>query len=249
MTLIAALPMYDPPELEAANDTLWTAIADRLAARGVVGAPERLTRGAPPDAIWSDPELLLGQTCGYPLMTSLRDKVMVVATPHYLAPGCEGPFCRSAVIVRQDSPAASLADLRGARCAVNDLASNSGMNLLRALIAPLAGGEAFFGALTVTGAHAASVERVADGEADVAAIDCVTWAHLQRHHPAMAKRVRVLTWTAASPGLPMITAAAIGAATLAALRDALGDVARDPSLRALRAELLLDTFSGPPASL
>ena len=37
----------------------------------------------------------------------------------------------------------TLADLKGRRCAVNQIDSNSGMNLLRAAIAPLADGTAF----------------------------------------------------------------------------------------------------------
>ncbi len=44
---IAALPMYDLPELEAANDALWAAIAERLVAQGLEDTPDRLTRGGP----------------------------------------------------------------------------------------------------------------------------------------------------------------------------------------------------------
>jgi ABC-type phosphate/phosphonate transport system substrate-binding protein len=240
---VAALPMYDLPELAAANDALWAAIRNRLEAEGVTDVPGQLTRGAPLDEVWSDPGLLLSQTCGYPLMTSLRGRVALVATPHYRAPGCEGPLYRSAVVVRADHPARDLADLRGARCAVNGLHSNSGMNLPRAEFAPLAGGAAFFGAVTITGGHAASVQAVAGAEADVAAIDCVTWAHFQRLRPAMVGSLRVLAWTGASPGLPLITAAATDLETRAALARALAEVARDPALEEIRAELLLDGFS------
>jgi ABC-type phosphate/phosphonate transport system substrate-binding protein len=244
---IAALPMYDPPELQAANDALWAAIAARLESDGL-DTPQRLTRGLPLEGVWSDPGLLLAQTCGYPLMTTLRDRVCVVATPRYGAPGCDGPFHRSAVVVRQNDLAASLADLRGRRYALNDLASNTGMNLMRSLIAPLAGGEAFFGAVTVTGAHAASAEAVAVGEADVAAIDCVTFALLQRLRPAVTRPLRVLAWTASSPGLPLITAVATSAGARAAVSRALADTVRDPSLRETREELLLEGFEFLAAS-
>jgi len=244
---IAALPMYDPPELQAANDALWAAIGARLESEGV-DAPQKLTRGLPLEAIWSDPGLLLAQTCGYPLMTTLRDRVGVVATPRYGAPGCDGPLHRSAVVVRRNDPATTLADLRGRRYALNDPASNTGMNLIRAMIAPLTRGEAFFGAVTVTGAHAASAEAVAAGEADVAAIDCVAFALLQRLRPAATRPLRVLAWTAPSPGLPLITAVATDARARAVLSRALADTARDPSLRETRAELLLESFDALPAS-
>jgi len=239
--------MYDLPELEAANDALWSALAERLQARGVADVPDRLTRQGPLAVIWTDPRLLLGQTCGYPLVTSLNGRVRVVATPRYSAPGCEGALYRSAVIVRTLDPALRLADLRGRRLAVNELGSNSGMNLLRAEIAPLAAelafrDAAFFSAVAITGAHVSSVEAVAAGEADVAAIDCVVWAHLQRLRPAATRDLRVLAWTKAAPGLPLIAAATTDAALLAALRQALAEVARDTRLAAVRAALLLEGF-------
>ncbi len=233
--------MYDPPELHAANDALWAAIGTRLGREGV-DCPQGLTRGPSLETIWSDPGLLLAQTCGYPLMTTLKGRVQVVATPRYGALGCDGPRHRSFVVVRRNDPAANLSDLRGRHCAVNDLSSNTGMNLLRALIAPLSSGEAFFGAVTLTGAHAASAEAVATGAADVAAVDCISFALLERLRPATTRRLRVLAWTAPSPGLPLVTAAETRPATRAALRRALADAAGDPSLREVRAELLLEGF-------
>jgi len=245
-TRIAALCMYDLPELEEANDRIWTAIAQRLRDEGVAGVPRRLTRGAPLTALWADPSLLLAQACGYPLMTDLAGQVRFVATPRYAAPGCRGPFHRSAVVVRVLERAQGLAELAGARLALNDETSGTGMNLLRALVAPLAGGRPFFGEVAVTGSHLASAEAVAGGTADLAALDCVTWAHLRRLRPTLAAQLRVLTWSAESPGLPLITARQTDEATLAALARALAEVARDPKLAGARRELLLDGFSDLP---
>jgi ABC-type phosphate/phosphonate transport system substrate-binding protein len=215
-------------------------------AQGVERVPVGLTRGVALEAVWTDPELLLGQTCGYPLATSLGERVHVVATPRYSATGCYGALYRSAIVVRAGDPATHLADLHGRRAAVNDLASNSGMNLLRAEIAPLANGAPFFGAVVVTGAHVSSVEAVASGKADIAAIDCITWAHLQRFRPAATQGLRVLAMTKATPGLPLIAAAATDTAVLASLRQALTEVAGDPALAGVRAELMLDGFETLP---
>jgi ABC-type phosphate/phosphonate transport system substrate-binding protein len=239
--------MYDLPELQGANDALWAAIADRLRARNLFDLPEHLTRDVAPEVLWTDPDLILAQTCGLPLATRLDGRVRVVATPRYRARGCEGADYRSAVVVRADSPAASLDDLRGRRCAVNDLASNSGMNLLRAEIAPLAAGRTFFKSVLVTGSHLGSAEAIVQDEADVAALDCVTWAHLQRWRPGLTDRLRVLTWTVRSPGLPLITSLGTSPTQLAALRAALDEVAGDPDLREVRQTLLLDGFSLTPA--
>jgi hypothetical protein len=245
---LAALPMYDLPELAWANDELWTAIGQHLRDDGVQGVPAHLSRGLPLHALWTDPSLLLSQACGYPLMTVLSGQVRVVSTPRYRAQGCKGPFHRSAVVVRLTARAEALADLAGRRLALNDETSGTGMNLLRALIAPLARGRRFFSQVEITGSHLASAEAVAGGVADVAALDCVTWAHLQRLRPALAAQLRVLTWSASSPGLPLISARDTTAATLAAIGRALGEVSRDPALTGARRELLLEGFSKlPPA--
>jgi len=244
-TLRAALPMYDLPELREANDALWAALSRTLMDQGVQ-APARLDRDTPLETLWRDPRLLIAQTCGYPLAKSLQGQVRLLATPRYRARGCDGPFYRSAVIVRRGDPAGNLADLRGQRCAINDPTSNSGMNLLRAEIAPLADNGRFFGAVVFTGAHLASAEAVAGGAADTAAIDCVTWAHLQRHRPALTDQLDVLAWTASSPGLPLIAARGLPAATYDALDQALREISIDPALRPAREMLLLDGFNTLP---
>jgi len=237
--LIAALPMYDFDELREATDALWSAIASRL---GPI-ASASLSRGAKPEQYWNDPDLLLGQTCGYPLVTSLRGKVALLATPHYNAAGCSGALYRSAVIVRAGDPANALADLRGRTCAVNDPTSNSGMNLLRAAIAPLAAGSArFFASVVMTGDHAGSIRAVAQGRADVASIDCVTWAHFGHLRPSETSALRVLTWTEASPGLPLVTSVHTAAPARRALMQALHEVTNDPTLAPVRDALRLEGF-------
>ncbi len=228
MSLIAALPMYDFEELRPETDALWSGIAARLLDQGIE-APGSLLRGPPLADIWTDPDLLLAQSCGYPLMTSLAGRVTLVATPCYSAEGCDGILYRSAIIVRATDTATVLADLHGRCCAVNGADSNSGMNVLRAAIAPLARGAGpFFGAVLTTGSHAASVRAVALGEADVAAVDCVTWAHLRALRPSETRGLRVLDWSDATPGLPFITSGRRDGATIGALRGALADVVSAP---------------------
>jgi ABC-type phosphate/phosphonate transport system substrate-binding protein len=240
---IAALPMYDLPALETANDLLWHALASRLTEAGIKRVPLRLTRGVPVAQLWQHPRLLLAQSCGYPLVAFLGDSVRVVATPRYRAPGCCGSSYRSAIIVRAASAVERLIELRGGRCAVNDPTSNSGMNLLRATIAPLAGGRPFFGAMLHSGSHRRSVAMVGADEADVAAIDCVTFEHLRRTEPLFAAAVRVIAWTVASPGLPLVTARRTDDRTLAAMRAALADIAADSAVAPARATLLIDGFA------
>ena len=67
-------------------------------------------------------------------------------------------------------------------------------------------GGRFFGSVVVSGAHAASVPMVAEGGADLAAIDAVSWRYCRRFLPEAA-RLRVLMLTEPTPGLPYIAAA------------------------------------------
>jgi hypothetical protein len=129
--------------------------------------------------------------------------------------------------------------IRGRRGAVNERDSNSGSNLLRAAIAPLAEHGRFFASVELTGGHLASVRAVAEGRADVAAIDCVSYAHIRRLSPELTARLRILDWTPSSPGLPYVTARASDASIASALRAALAHVHADPALAAVRDALLL----------
>lgn len=237
---IAILPMYDLPEIAAATDAWWCGLARAFRQEGLAEVPDRLTRGGDPVAHWSSADLLFGQTCGYPLVHALAGRVALVATPCYRAAGCAGALYCSMVVVSADSAVTELAQLRGATCAVNGRDSQSGYNALRALVAPLSRDGRFFGRVVTSGGHRASLERVAGGGADVAAIDCVTYALLARHAPAALDGIRVLCRSATAPGLPYVTADATGPEGLRRLRAGLHRALDDPSLAAVRDDLLLE---------
>ncbi|MGO4725798.1 MULTISPECIES: phosphate/phosphite/phosphonate ABC transporter substrate-binding protein [unclassified Inquilinus] len=235
--LQASLPMYDLPEVRWATDALWSAVAERLSADHVA-APPALTRGPALPDLWTDPALLFSQTCGNPYIRRFRDRLRLVATPCYAAPGCDGPRYRSQLVARAGGPERALADFRGAVCAVNEWDSLSGWVGFAAVLpeAP----DRFFAGAVVTGAHVASLAAVAAGEADIAAIDCVTHALLQRHRPAALAGLRVIGSTAPAPGLPYVTRRGIDDGTVAALQRALRDALADPATAEARAALLLD---------
>ena len=237
---IAALPMYDFPELRDANDRLWGAMARRLREGGITGVPQQLTRGLSHREVWGHPGLLFGQACEYPLSKSFRSHLRIMATPRYGAPGCAVNTYRSAIVVRAEGSAGFLEDLRGRRCVVNEPDSNSGMNLLRAALAPICGGARFFQSVSVSGSHRRSVELIAAGAADVAAIDCVTLEHLRRFHPQLIAQVRVVDWTPPSPCLPFVVSRRTSETTVQAVCSALEGVCADPALASVREALLLE---------
>ncbi|MFO1057261.1 MAG: PhnD/SsuA/transferrin family substrate-binding protein [Dongiaceae bacterium] len=244
--MLASLPMYDLPELAAATDSWWRGLAAAFRRAGLAEVPGRLTREVALPAHWLDPALLFSQTCGYPLTHALAGRVGLLGTPCYAAPGCEGPLYRSLVLVAEGSPARSLAELRGQVAAMNGRDSQSGCNVLRALLAPHAAGGRFCGAVLETGSHAASIAAVAAGRAGFAAIDCVTHALLARRRPAALAGTRVLLESPAVPGLPYVAGGAVDEDGRRRLRDGLRAAFADPGLAETRDALLLAGFDELP---
>jgi ABC-type phosphate/phosphonate transport system substrate-binding protein len=239
--LIAALPMYDLPQLKSATDAFWRAIARRLDEAGL-HVPRSLTRTDDYRRTWRHSRLIFGQACGYPVVKQLKDAVQIVATPIYSSPGCEAFKHSSFFVVSAKAKHQDLSDLRGSVCAVNSFDSNTGMNLLRAAVAPLAKGR-FFHAIIVTGAHQKSLEAVAAARADVAAVDCVSFAHFERFNPRVTSSVRIIGQSLRTAAPPYITAKNTDRAILRILREALGEVAKAPNLRAIRSALKIDGFA------
>ncbi len=194
--------------------------------------PDRLSRDLEPEALWTDPDLLLGQTCGLPLVSLLAGRVRFVATPIYAVSGCHGGDYQSWLVVRRADGRRSVADLEGSIAAVNAPHSQSGANALAAMTAPVAQGRAFFADIRLTGAHAASLAAVRSGAADCAAIDCVTWALLAQCVPEVLKGLECLAASPPVPALPFITGLERDDATILALRRALATAAADPQAAA-----------------
>jgi ABC-type phosphate/phosphonate transport system substrate-binding protein len=233
--LVASLGMYDFPFVADANARLWASISGYLRAAGV-DAPKTLDP-AEPRELWSNPRLLFGQTCGYPFFTALRDRVTLLATPIYSFEGCDGPNHCSFIVTNAKSSKRSLAGFEGARVAVNSRDSNSGMNLFRGLLAPIARGRPMFSESIITGSHAASLAAVAEGAADIAAIDCVSYALLRRGRPELFQDLALLGRTQSSPGLPFVINADLGQSLAAAVRVALFAALGDPALADARETL------------
>ena len=199
--MIASLPMYDWPAAQPVSDRLWAEIRDRLRAAGMP-APETLCRGGDLWADWQRPDLTLSQTCGFPYRTRLHDLVTLVGTPDFGLPGAEPGYYYSQMLVRADA-GGSWADFLGGVLAINGFDSQSGW------AAPqnhAAASGACFKRVLVTGAHLNSASAVAEGRADIAAVDAVTWRLIESQHPEIAQKLRIVTRTEPTPGLPLITA-------------------------------------------
>ena len=209
--------MYDWPEIHAANDRLWQCIHDALKTRGIK-SPSALDRASAPESAWRSDELLLSQTCGLPLVTSLADRAQVVGSFAYRDTESPGLY-HSVLIAREDSPDL-LTGFKGKRVAINGLDSYSGCLALKSMFYDHALGDGFFSELHISGGHRQSVKMVARNEADIAAIDCVSWA-LARRFDEDARRVRVIARTPSRPNLPLITSKQTKTQDLKLMREAI----------------------------
>jgi ABC-type phosphate/phosphonate transport system substrate-binding protein len=203
---IASLPMYDIAEAQRATDALWDALRQAFARAGLGDAPSRLTRDLPVISQWGAPNLFFSQCCGYDVVCGFSSALEILGVPRYAdETGCSELGYRSYVIVHAESRVATLADLRGATCAVNGFNSYSGTGSLRALVAPLSHDGRFFREIRVSGAHVRSIEMVRAGTAEVAAIDCVTYSLLRRYRPQFLAGTRILMPTDPVPPPPYVT--------------------------------------------
>ncbi|WP_322051766.1 phosphate/phosphite/phosphonate ABC transporter substrate-binding protein [Paraburkholderia bannensis] len=224
---IATLPMYN---VTPQHDALWRALLrdtlDVFARAGGTRAVD--VPDTPPDdllELWRRPDLLLSQTCGFPYrMLGVADRVQLLATAAFDAEGCEGAFYRSALVVSArawDAGAVSIAACRGLRAACNGPDSHSGMNALRHAVAPHAHEGRFFSSVAWVGSHLNALRALGAGEAEVAAIDCVTLAYVRDARPELLHGLHTIGMSAAAPGLPFIASRTLPEQQAACLRDAL----------------------------
>ena len=174
------------------------------------------------ESLWEHPNLLFSQTCWGPLELWLGEGVQVIGQDNYSGlPGGEGELYSSAVVMRPASanpgraagrqpdgsqPGPSLHSLlTGLRLAYNVADSMSGYMALERDLQAEGSSLDIFTNRVISGGHRKSIRMVAAGEADVAAVDCKSWALALEFEPA-AKELSVVGWTKKRKGLPFITA-------------------------------------------
>ncbi|KAI0393400.1 ABC transporter [Xylariaceae sp. FL0594] len=220
--------------------------------KGNVIAPDPAS--LPPDeldlaTLWRHPALLLGQACRGSLAEdnhALARNVQVLGHQDYSAvEGGKAEFYSSAIVVRRggannaqrteaapasdlrQKPSFRLEDLEGKRFAYNSSDSLSGRLALEQDLKTLDKTLDIFSELVETGSHRRSIVAVAEGKADVAAIDCLTWQLAQKYEPAAAE-LMVVGWTAHRVGLPFIMSRHIRSPMLQAVVEALKEVGFTP---------------------
>ncbi len=129
---VAALPMYDWPEVQAETDAEWARFREAFHAAGIDAPQELVRRNAdlppvpggirhasgeviapdpatlPPEelhfpSLWLHPKLLFAQTCWGPMELGLEKHVRVIGQPSYDGfEGGQGGYYSSAIVMRRD---------------------------------------------------------------------------------------------------------------------------------------------------
>jgi ABC-type phosphate/phosphonate transport system substrate-binding protein len=230
---LVSLPMYDWPEVRLATDAFWAGVARYAGLHG------ELDRRDAHDALWRVPGMIFSQTCGYPFTHEFKGLLQYVGTPHYLTDGCDGPHYRSMIFAREQL---SLADLKGARPAINSRDSMSGYLALKAVFAPLAVKGEFFAPALVSGGHLKSMAAVREGHADVCAIDAVCVGLAKKYRPQDLQGLVEIARSPLVPSLPYVTRAG----DVSSLRKGVAAAMADPELASARETLLIGGFSVLP---
>ncbi len=186
------------------------------------GIPTQFEVGEIFDDFFND-KIDVGYICGLPYSKfAALDKppVELLVAPVLAEERCNGQAVYfSDVVVPADSTAQTFADLEGSTFTYNELVSYSGYRVMGWHLAQRGRDWRFFGAQTKSGAHVKSLERIASGRADVAALDSHALSAALQLDPTLAARIRVIDSIGPSPHPPVVVGRGVSAELKAKLRD------------------------------
>ena len=156
------------------------------------------------------------------------------------------PFYQSYLIVRAESGAQKLEDLRGGVFAFTDPDSNTGALVPRYWLSLIGESpESFFLKTTFTYSHDNSIMAVARGMADGAAVDGHQWEYFQRFDPTHTSRTRVIRKSEPFGSPPVVASARLPREVKTQIQNLLLSMHQRPEGKRILDQLLIDRFLPP----
>ena len=153
------------------------------------------------------------------------------------------PTYRSYIIVPQSSTAASLEELHRKRFAFTDPLSTSGyLYPVYYLVSRGRQPATFFAKTLFTYSHDNSIEAVAEGVVDGAAVDSLIYDYLQTTNPALVARTRIIHRSPLMGAQPVGVPKNLDPETKQALRELFLGLDLDPTGRGILKKLGVDRF-------
>jgi phosphonate transport system substrate-binding protein len=210
-----------------------------------LGCEIELVAGLDYDQIY---EADLAFICGLPYVLYTRPQAADSPIEALVAPVLHGdrfqnrPIYFSDVIVRQDSPFRTFADLRGRSWAYNEPQSQSGYGITRYWLVKLGETNGYFSEVIESGFHQRSIQMVCDGEVDASAIDAQVLAVELRDHPQLATQLRVIDSLGPSTVQPLTAASHLPLTLKQDIQATLVEIHHDPDGRAALDSGFIDHF-------
>ncbi|MDJ0614511.1 MAG: PhnD/SsuA/transferrin family substrate-binding protein [Rhizobiaceae bacterium] len=205
---IATLSMYDWPETRPALERFWNLIAKELENAGLP-SPKQLNNSEEQMPLWQSPDLIVGQTCGWPYANHLRGTAIPFARFDHGLDECPPGTYRSVFIGQSladklylESPEALAAC---PMIAINGEDSQSGFHVFSEVAGQQPAALLSHNKLLHTGSHRASILAVAKKEAQIAAIDAVAFELAKKHEPRAVQNISIVGHSRPKPSLPLIT--------------------------------------------
>ncbi len=162
-----------------------------------------------------------------------------------VAPVVNGePYYYSYIIVPDDSNATNLEDLRGKNFAFTDLMSNTGKlspTYILALINETP--DSFFSGYIFTHSHDASIEAVAKGLVDGAAVDSLIWDYANSKNPEYTSKTKVIAKSQPYGIPPVVVHPALNHEIKKELQDILCTMHNDPMGADILMNIGIDKFT------
>ncbi len=180
--------------------------------------PEKLAE------LWARPDLGAAFVCGWPHIREGSVKQVLAAPVPAESWAAGQPLYRSVFVVRRDAAYTVLEDAFGSRLAYTIEDSHSGYNAPRRHLMSWRAGRSdpLFGEVLgplVTPRRV--VDAIAEGKADIGAVDSYCYALLMRHVPELSRSTRILAATEATLMPALMASPATSAETAAKLTAAL----------------------------
>jgi phosphonate transport system substrate-binding protein len=153
-------------------------------------------------------EIDVGWICGLPYSQRVdrpQANIALLAAPIMQGARYAGRPCYfSDVVVHQNSPYQSLADLRGATWAYNEPGSLSGYAVTCYYLTKMGQKAGFFGRAVASGAHKKSLQMILDRQVDGSAIDSTVLEWELARRPSIRQQIRIIDSLGPNPIPPWV---------------------------------------------
>lgn len=223
--------MYPFAHLRDSYDTFWSVLRSHLP--GSIDAPSSLAWEVDPAAAWDSPDLVMGQTCAWPLAT-MQPHLTAIGSFDVVAPFAADGRYRSVLV------ASKPLGIDHWRADPSTVVARNGDDSLSGWISMQWAWGGVPERVITTGGHVASMRAVAAGKAHVASIDALSFEFMAESEPTTVGNLHIVGHGPMTPSLPLAANRAV--ALVDEFRGAIAATVCDPRASLACARLRIRGF-------